>query len=86
MTTILAFFGNKPVSLNSMDKIISDLKRTGFQGECDDSPASLDAYSHDASMFELRSAVRADRRFPEISWHSRSEALDVKRLRLGMVE
>ncbi len=37
-----------------MDKIISDLKRTGFQGECDDSPTALDLYSHDASMFELR--------------------------------
>jgi FAD/FMN-containing dehydrogenase len=37
-----------------MDEITNDLKQDGFQGECDDSPATLDLYSHDASMFELR--------------------------------
>jgi FAD/FMN-containing dehydrogenase len=37
-----------------MDEITSGLKQAGFQGECDDSPATLDLYSHDASMFELR--------------------------------
>ncbi len=30
--------------------------------------------------------MTADRCFPEISWHSHSEALEVKRLRLEMVE
>ncbi len=30
------------------------LKQAGFGGEFDDSPATLDTYSHDASMFELR--------------------------------
>ena len=37
-----------------MDDITNGLKQAGFQGECDDSPATLDLYSHDASMFELR--------------------------------
>jgi FAD/FMN-containing dehydrogenase len=37
-----------------MEKIIAALKQAGFRGEMDDSPATLDLYSHDASMFELR--------------------------------
>jgi FAD/FMN-containing dehydrogenase len=37
-----------------MDEITSSLKESGFAGETDDSPATLDLYSHDASMFELR--------------------------------
>lgn len=37
-----------------MENIKSGLKKAGFKGELDDSPASLDFYSHDASMFELR--------------------------------
>ena len=36
-----------------MDEIDA-LKKTGFAGATDDSPATLDHYSHDASMFELR--------------------------------
>jgi len=37
-----------------MDEISNGLTKAGFQGELDDSPATLDLYSHDASMFELR--------------------------------
>ncbi|HZL08010.1 MAG TPA: FAD-binding oxidoreductase [Candidatus Dormibacteraeota bacterium] len=37
-----------------MDEINSGLKKAGFKGETDNSPATLDLYSHDASMFELR--------------------------------
>lgn len=37
-----------------MDEVIAGLIKAGYQGEYDDSPATLDLYSHDASMFELR--------------------------------
>jgi FAD/FMN-containing dehydrogenase len=37
-----------------MDEIVNGLKQAGFKGEFNDSPAALDLYSHDASMFELR--------------------------------
>ncbi|HVA10777.1 MAG TPA: FAD-binding oxidoreductase [Candidatus Dormibacteraeota bacterium] len=37
-----------------MDSFIIALKQAHFVGEIDDSPATLDLYSHDASMFELR--------------------------------
>jgi len=37
-----------------MDEIKSGLAKAGFKGEFDDSPATLDLFSHDASMFELR--------------------------------
>ena len=37
-----------------MDDIKNGLKRAGFTGEMKDDPATLDTYSHDASMFELR--------------------------------
>ncbi|HET9098593.1 MAG TPA: FAD-binding oxidoreductase [Candidatus Saccharimonadales bacterium] len=37
-----------------MDEIKQGLLKTGFKGEIDSSPATLDFYSHDASMFELR--------------------------------
>jgi FAD/FMN-containing dehydrogenase len=37
-----------------MDEIKSGLQKAGFQGELDSKPATLDLYSHDASMFELR--------------------------------
>lgn len=37
-----------------MDDIKNKLKKTGFRGESKDDPATLDLYSHDASMFELR--------------------------------
>lgn len=37
-----------------MDKIVTGLAKAGFNGEADDTPATLDLYSHDASMFELR--------------------------------
>jgi len=37
-----------------MDEIVSDLQKAGFKGEHDNTPATLDLYSHDASMFELR--------------------------------
>lgn len=46
------------------------LQAAGFQGELDDSPASLDFYSHDASMFELRPKLVV---FPK-------DAADVERL------
>jgi FAD/FMN-containing dehydrogenase len=37
-----------------MDEFTAGLKKAGFKGETDISPAALDLYSHDASMFELR--------------------------------
>jgi FAD/FMN-containing dehydrogenase len=37
-----------------MDTITDALTQAGFRGEVDNSPATLDLYSHDASMFELR--------------------------------
>jgi FAD/FMN-containing dehydrogenase len=37
-----------------MDKIIKALSAAGFKGQVDDSVGTLDFYSHDASMFELR--------------------------------
>jgi FAD/FMN-containing dehydrogenase len=37
-----------------MDDVKSGLTGSGFAGEIDDDPATLDLYSHDASMFELR--------------------------------
>lgn len=46
-----------------MDDIKTGLGKAGFTGELKDDPATLDRYSHDASMFELRPqlvAVPAD--------------------------
>lgn len=40
--------------LKVMDDIKKGLADSGFQGELRDDPATLDLYSHDASMFELR--------------------------------
>lgn len=40
-----------------MDKFVESLKKAGFKGEVDDSAASLDLYSHDASLFEIRPKV-----------------------------
>lgn len=37
-----------------MEEIKKALLAAGFTGEVDDAPATLEAYSHDASMFELR--------------------------------
>lgn len=37
-----------------MDEITNGLIKANFSGEIDDAPATLDLYSHDASMFELR--------------------------------
>jgi FAD/FMN-containing dehydrogenase len=37
-----------------MDDIKNGLAKAGFAGELKDDPATLDLYSHDASMFELR--------------------------------
>jgi FAD/FMN-containing dehydrogenase len=37
-----------------MDEIKKDLLEAGFKGEQDTTPETLDFYSHDASMFELR--------------------------------
>jgi FAD/FMN-containing dehydrogenase len=37
-----------------MDEIKKALKTVGFSGEIKDDPATLDLFSHDASMFELR--------------------------------
>lgn len=37
-----------------MDEVIQKLKQCGFKGEIEDSPAVLDTYSHDASMFEIK--------------------------------
>ncbi len=40
--------------LKGMEDIKSELKKVSFSGEVKDDPATLDLYSHDASMFELR--------------------------------
>jgi FAD/FMN-containing dehydrogenase len=37
-----------------MDEIVTALKQSGFTGEFDQSPLTLDRYSHDASLFEIR--------------------------------
>ncbi|HVX23995.1 MAG TPA: FAD-binding oxidoreductase [Candidatus Saccharimonadales bacterium] len=37
-----------------MDDLLTGLKKAGFKGEYAQDPATLDFYSHDASMFELR--------------------------------
>ncbi len=37
-----------------MDSLTDSLQQAGFSGEIDNKPATLDTYSHDASMFELR--------------------------------
>lgn len=37
-----------------MDEIKKELAKAGFKGEVNDSPATLEHYSHDASMFELK--------------------------------
>jgi FAD/FMN-containing dehydrogenase len=42
-----------------MDEIKIALKKAGYKGELDDTPTSLDFYSHDASMFELRPTLVA---------------------------
>ena len=36
-----------------MEEIKHALAQSGFKGDVDDAPATLDAYSHDASMFEV---------------------------------
>ena len=40
--------------VGSLEEFVSGLKSQGFEGERDGSPATLDFYSHDASLFELR--------------------------------
>ena len=37
-----------------MENIKELLKQNGFKGELDDSPSVIDAYSHDASLFEVK--------------------------------
>lgn len=37
-----------------MDQLKQTLQKNGFQGETDDSPATRDFYSHDASLFEIK--------------------------------
>jgi FAD/FMN-containing dehydrogenase len=43
-----------PFKLKLMDEVKNALAAAGFNGESADDPATLDLYSHDASMFELR--------------------------------
>lgn len=45
-----------------MDTFISKLQQLGFKGETDTTPATLETYSHDASLFELKPTVVA---FPQ---------------------
>jgi FAD/FMN-containing dehydrogenase len=45
---------HKRFKLMLMDEVKKALISAGFKGETDDKPATLDLYSHDASMFELR--------------------------------
>ncbi len=40
-----------------MEDLIAALKAAGFTGDIDTTPASLDLYSHDASLFEIRPEV-----------------------------
>lgn len=40
--------------MTNMDPFVETLKARGFEGEADIRPESLDFYSHDASLFELR--------------------------------
>ena len=40
--------------LVSMEKIKDLIKRAGFQGEMDNAPSTIEAYSHDASLFEVK--------------------------------
>jgi len=44
----------KSLKLNVMDKLKTLLSSSSFAGEVDDSATTLDFYSHDASMFEIR--------------------------------
>lgn len=37
-----------------MQTIIDDLKKAGFSGEMENDPTTLNVYSHDASMFEIK--------------------------------
>ncbi|HSX36685.1 MAG TPA: FAD-binding oxidoreductase [Patescibacteria group bacterium] len=37
-----------------MDELKQKLQKAGFKGELDDSPATRDFYSHDASLFEIK--------------------------------
>ena len=43
-----------PFKLIVMDECTEAIKKAGFKGEVDDTAASLDFYSHDASLFEIR--------------------------------
>lgn len=45
---------HKTLKLEGMNPIVDALKQAHFKGEVDNKPATLDLYSHDASMFELR--------------------------------
>lgn len=53
-----------------MDDIIKQLQKVGFSGETDTSAATLETYSHDASMFEIKPQLVAAPR----------DAKDVERL------
>lgn len=46
-----------PVKLKAMNDIKTELAKAGFKGEFDDKPETLEFYSHDASMFELRPSL-----------------------------
>lgn len=43
-----------PIQPASLETFKQTLQQNGFKGEIDDAPETLDFYSHDASMFELR--------------------------------
>lgn len=40
--------------MRGMDKIKKLIKDAGFQGELDDAPETIETYSHDASLFEVK--------------------------------
>lgn len=42
------------IIIMTMEEIKQALTRYGFGGECDDTPVTLEKYSHDASMFEIK--------------------------------
>jgi FAD/FMN-containing dehydrogenase len=46
--------GGETVKLMGMDSYKQTLVQAGFKGELDDTPASRDFYSHDASLFEIK--------------------------------
>jgi FAD/FMN-containing dehydrogenase len=62
---LVTIVGNKSLSVNAyvcatltaMEELLQKLQKNGFKGEADNSVATRDFYSHDASMFEMMPQV-----------------------------